>query len=114
MSPIQTSEMKEIIEMHPYKAVSDNISPVSVTNHVDNRCLILGTYLRGKKCTTVKIYPKPKAKDPLYHKSYRPITLLPIVSKLFSKIVDDDYSGFLKQSIESTINNLFLEKENLV
>ena len=46
MSPIQTSEDSTSL-------LSENLQH-PVTIHVDNRCLILGTYLKGWKCTTVK------------------------------------------------------------
>ena len=97
VSPIQTSEMKEIFAMDPYKAAPDNILPVFYQKTYNtllpfilvifNRCLSLGTYPKSWKCATVQIHPKPKAKDQFYHKSYRPISLLPIMGKWFSKIV---------------------------
>ena len=95
---IKESEMKVLFEMDPYKAAPDDILPIFYQKTYDklmpyilrifNKCLHLGKYPRYWKLATVKIHPKGNAKDMFESKSYRPISLLPIMGKWFSKIIN--------------------------
>lgn len=95
---IDISELNCIFEMIPFKSAPENLLPVVLQKCFDtlkeiivnlfNKCLSHQYYPSNWKKGVIKVIKKPNKKDYYHHKSYRPITLLPVIGKWFSKIIN--------------------------
>ena len=95
--PITSNELKIIFEMDGFKAAPDILLGVCYQRTFDsikdfvlkifNKCLQLMFYPSYWKCAVVSVVLKPNKSDISHYKSYRPISLLPIIGKWFSKII---------------------------
>ena len=95
---VTTSELKTIIkDIKPKKSSGhDKITPVMIKNLPDialtllatlfNAMLLLGFFPEFWKISEIILIPKP-GKDLTLPSSYRPISLLPCLSKLFEKVL---------------------------
>lgn len=61
-------------------------SAIEWLREIYNACLIQGHFPRTWKVATVLMFGKP-GKDPTLPSSYRPISLLPVIGKLFEKLI---------------------------
>lgn len=66
--------------------------------HLFNAILRINYYPTAWKLSKIIMIPKP-GKNPTEVKSYRPISLLPVLSKLFEKLLLDKIQPFLQQII---------------
>ena len=103
------------------KSVKGYIS--SHLSHILNLCIDAGVYPNALKVSIVK--PILKKQEPLYMENYRPITLIPIFSKIFEKflynqiytyleklnILTDEQKGFRRNK---TINNAIYDFLNVI
>ena len=94
---ITSNELNCIFEWDPFKASSDILLPIVFQKSFNtikefilklfNICLKESIYLENWKRASVIILQKPGKTDYENFKSYRPISLLPIMGKWFSKII---------------------------
>lgn len=83
------------------KTVSCNISPV--LSHIMNLCIFNGVFPEKLKLTVIK--PIFKKDDKYDMNCYRPIALIPILSKVFEKVIHNSIYNYFER------NNLFTEEQ---
>jgi len=117
---IDIKEMTLIFEMSPYKSAPNNLLPVvfqkcyesikSLIMKFFNKCLYYQYYPKNWKKGFIKILKKPNKGDAFHHKSYRSITLLPVIGKWFSKIINKRLQWHCETEIGSIKINMDFEK----
>ena len=85
------------------KEIKDNIPPkmlkislettANILQNFLNELLEAGTFPDSLKLADIT--PVSKNKDPLSKTNYRPVSVLPIASKLFEKIMQKQVNGFI-------------------
>lgn len=75
------------------KYVSDIISPVLC--HIFNLCIFHGIFPTKLKCTIIK--PLFKKEDPKNMSFYRPIALIPVLSKVLEKVIYESLYNYLEK-----------------
>jgi len=94
--------------MAPIKGSPDNLPPL-VYQQIDetikdtilkyfNYCSKYQIYPKSWKIANVQIHEKPNRQDKQHFKSYRPISLLPIIAKWFSKVMYNRIQTFCQQN----------------
>lgn len=74
-----------------------NIDPTLLTN-IYNKCLKLETFLNMWKHSIVKVIPKQLKMDYRDPNAYRPISLLPVLAKIFEKLIIDRIVHYLRKN----------------
>ena len=99
-TPVTLTEIQQVIAMSgPWKAPGRDGIPficfrqcesalLNILQHLFTASLCLGHVPASWKVATVVAVPKPGG-DPLSPKGYRPISLLPTLSKLLERIIAD-------------------------
>lgn len=92
------------------KFVSEEIAPV--ISYIINLCIQKGVFPQKLKITIVKPVFKKGDKDKLDH--YRPIALIPIIAKIFEKVLYDKLNSYLEaQNILSHCQYGFRKKKDI-
>ena len=110
---IEASEISQIIiDLNPNK--SSDLSPkiLNLCKHVIapilkillNNCMRSGIFPNELKIA--RVIPLYKSGDKSDITNYRPISLLPVLSKIFEKLIHSRLTKFLTIIMSSTINNL--------
>ncbi|XP_026746050.1 uncharacterized protein LOC113507390 [Trichoplusia ni] len=92
------------------KRVSVYIAPV--LSHLINSCILNGTFPDQLKITVIK--PLFKKDDVENMTCYRPIALVPVLSKVFEKVVYNAINQYFEKTIYLLINKKVLGKTNLL
>ena len=88
------------------KYLSEIISPILST--IINRSFEIGQF--PQFCKTAKVVPIHKADDPTNLNNYRPISILPIFSKIFEKIVHNKLYSYLQRNRLLSVNQYGFRK----
>ena len=106
--PVIPQEICEIINLFDInKSVGPNSIPVYILKiykdfFSKNLCEIVNlSFITGifpDLCKLAKIIPLHKKDDPLFCENYRPIALLPILSKIFEKLIYKRMYSFLEEN----------------
>ena len=121
LQPTTTEVVSKLLEeINPSKAVGiDNIGgkflkdgALVLKDPITKLCnLSIRLSKFPKKCKVAKLKPLYKKGSKLEAKNYRPISLLPLVSKVFEKVIHTQTQGFLD---ENKILYKFIRYESLV
>lgn len=105
--PVETSAVWKVIAQIKSKSCGHdnvNISMIKMccptilpfVTHIINFCICESVFPECWKLAVVR--PLPKISNPLHMKDLRPISLLPVVSKVFEKIISAQLAGFLRDN----------------
>ena len=95
---------KEIQNIDLKKATTKNTIPpkilkiscntsVETLHNLINECLITGNFPDNFKLADIT--PVFKKKDPLNKENYRPVSVLPSISKIFEKLIQKQINGYI-------------------
>ena len=123
-SPVTNNEVFNTIMLMKNKKSNLNEIPTNVLKHISQLITPVITHIINLSLTTgsfpeslkvARVTPIPKEGDPTNVNNYRPISVLPLMSKIFEKIVYKQLYNYLEQKEILSINQFgFRRKKSTV